>query len=104
MSWPGHDEAPHFQIPWEKHPRLKWTIDTLTTSTHKHRRIVIILLSAAIFVGVVVLGPTIKNSMIRTLERIGTSAALRGRAFSDVLQPSVEKSRSWNFGASRKLD
>ena len=104
MSWPGHDEAPHFQIPWEKHPRLKWAIDTLTTPTRENRRIVIILLSAAIFVGAVALGPTIKNSMIRTLERIGTSAALRGRAFSDVLQPSVETSRSRNFGVSRELD
>jgi hypothetical protein len=104
MGWPGHDEAPHFQIPWEKHPRLKWTIDTLTTSTRENRRIVIILLSAAIFAGAVALGSTIKNSIVRTLERIGTSAELRGHAFSDVLQPSVEKPRSPNLSTSRILD
>lgn len=104
MSWPGHDEAPHFQILWEKHPHLKWTIDTLTTSTRENRRMVIILLSAAIFAGAVALGSTIKNSIVRTLERIGTSAELRGHAFKDVFQPSVEKPRSPNLSASRILN
>jgi hypothetical protein len=92
MSGPGHDEAPHFHIPWENHPRLKWTVDTLNILARKNRRILMILLSAAVFVGAVALGPTIKNSIVRTLERIGTSAALQGRAFSDRFQPPVEKS------------
>jgi|SRR5882757_6977842 len=104
MSWPGHDEAPHFQIPWDRHPRLKWTIDALTTSGRKNRRIVIILLSAAVVAGVVTLGPTVKNSIVRTVERVGTSAALQGRAFNDVLQPSAETSRPRDSGASRKPD
>jgi hypothetical protein len=99
MSWPGHDDAPHFQTSWLEHPRLKGAINTVTTLAHRNRRIVVVLLSAALIVGSVALGPKIKNSIIRTLERVGQSAQLQGRAFSDMTQPSVEKSRTSDYGA-----
>jgi hypothetical protein len=104
MSWPGHDDAPHFQIPWDKHPRLKWAIDTLTTLACQNRRIVIVFLSAAVIAGLVSLGPKIKNSIIRTLERVGQSMELRGRAVADMTQSPVENSTSWNYGLSRKAE
>jgi hypothetical protein len=104
MSWPGHDDAPHFQIPWAEHPRLKWTIDTSTTFARRNRRVVIVFLSAAVIAGLISLGPTIKNSIIRTLETVGQSMELRGRAVADMTQSSVKNSTSWNYGLSHKAE
>jgi hypothetical protein len=102
MNWPGHDDAPHFQIPWTEHPRLKWAIDTSTTFALRNRRVVIVFLSAAVIAGLISLGPKIKNSIIRTLERVGQSTELRGRAIADMTQSPVENSTSWNYGQTRK--
>ena len=104
MSWPGHDDAPHFQIPWAEHPRLKWAIDTSTTFARRNRRVVIVFLSAAVIAGLISLGPKIKNSIIRTLETVGQSMELRGRAVADMTQSSVKNSTSWNYGLSRKAE
>jgi hypothetical protein len=104
MSWPGHDDAPHFQIPLAEHPRLKWAIDTSTTFARRNRRVVIVFLSAAVIAGLISLGPKIKNSIIRTLERVGQSMELRGRAVADMTQSSVKNSTSWNYGLSRKAE
>jgi hypothetical protein len=102
MNWPGHDDAPHFQNPWAEHPRLKWAIDTSTTFALRNRRVVTVVLSAAVIAGLICLGPKIKNSIIRTLERVGQSMELRGRAIADMTQSPVENSTSWNNGQSRK--
>jgi hypothetical protein len=102
MSWPGHDDAPRFQLPWAEHPRLKWAVDTSTKFALRNRRVVIVFLSTAVIAGLISLGPKIKNSIIRTLERVGQSMELRGRAMADVTQPPVENSPSWNYGQSRK--
>jgi hypothetical protein len=104
MSWPGHDDAPHFQIPLAEHPRLKWAIDTSTTFARRNRRVVIVFLSAAVIAGLISLGPKIKNSIIRTLERVGQSMELRGRAVADMTQSSVKNSTSWNYGLRRKAE
>ncbi len=104
MSWPGHDDAPHFQISGAEHPRLKWAIDTSTTFALRNRRVVIVFLSAAVIAGLISFGPKIKNSMIRTLERVGQSMELRGRAIADMTQSPVENSTPWNFGLSRKAE
>ena len=104
MSWPGHDDAPHFQIPLAEHPRLKWAIDTSTTFARRNRRVVIVFLSAAVIAGLISLGPKIKNSIIRTLETVGQSMELRGRAVADMTQSPVENSTSWNYGLRRKAE
>jgi hypothetical protein len=102
MSWPGHDDAPHFQISWLEHPRVKGAIDSGTAFAHRNRRIVLVFLSAAVIAGSVTLGPKIKNSIVRSLARVGQSAQLQGRAFSNITQPSVEKSRTSDDSVSRK--
>jgi hypothetical protein len=90
MSWPGHDDAPHFQIFGGEHPHVKGSIDALSTFAGRNRRAVMVFLSAAVIAGTVALGPRIKDSIIRTLERIGQSAELQGRAFTDITQsPTV---------------
>jgi hypothetical protein len=104
MSWPGHDDAPHFQIFGAEHPRLKWAIDTSTTFALRNRGVVIVFLLAAVIAGLISLGPKIKNSTIRTLERVGQSMELRGRAIADMTQSPVENSTSWNYGLSRKAE
>jgi hypothetical protein len=91
MSWPGHDDAPHFQISRGKPPRLKWTTDTLSVLVCQNRRVVIIFLSAAVIAGLMSVGPKIKTSIIRTLESVGQSAQLQGRAFIDVTQKSAAR-------------
>jgi hypothetical protein len=104
MSWPGHDDAPHFQIFGAEHARLKWAIDTSTTFALRNRGVVIVFLLAAVIAGLISLGPKIKNSTIRTLERVGQSMELRGRAIADMTQSPVEHSTSWNYGLSRKAE
>lgn len=91
MSWPGHDDAPHFQISLGKHPRLKGTVDMLSMLVRQNRRVVIIFLSAAVIAGLVSLGPKIKTSIIRTLESVGQSAQFQGRAFTDMTQKSATR-------------
>jgi hypothetical protein len=59
---------------------------------------------AAVIAGLISLGPKIKNSTIRTLERVGQSMELRGRAIADMTQSPVEHSTSWNYGLSRKAE
>jgi adenylosuccinate lyase len=102
MNWPGHDDAPHFQMSGAEYPRLKRAIDGLWTFALRNRRVVIMSMSAAVIAGLISFGPKIKNSIIRTLERVGQSMELRGRAIANGTQSPVENSISLNFGLSRE--
>lgn len=104
MSWPGHDNAPHFEIGWLID--FSWLRPARHAagngSSARYAKLSLALLVLGLFAALVVFQPAIKASLSKTLDRMARSAETEGRIFPDAMlwvgdkvsRPAPEKTSS----------
>ncbi len=104
MGWPGHDNAPHFEIGWlvdfsGLRPARR---SAGNGSTGRFAKLSLALLVLGLLAALVVFQPTVKSSLSKTLDRMARSAEAEGRIIPDTMlwvgdklsRPAREKTSS----------
>jgi hypothetical protein len=97
MNWPGHDDAPNFEIGrmfsfrWLRAARAR-------ISSFLSRRVIfrlaqglIALFVITLLACLVIFQPDVKASLLKTLDRMGRSAEAQGKLLPDTMPPTAIK-------------
>jgi hypothetical protein len=93
MAWPGHDDAPHFEVDWLFD--FGWLQTALRRIpkgvTARIVKLLVALVVLAALAALVVAQPAVKASFSKTLDRMARSAEAQGRLIPDTARLVVDK-------------